>query len=113
MYEELHGAVRQFEVWCNDGKNWLVQDAVTNQWVVAETIITPTDEADEVNGFLNIKKYNTNVGKNWDQIYEVNIKWVECLEVRIVFTEFEGNVLGTKLGIGINDYDRAICDRRF
>jgi len=21
--EELHGAIRQFEVWCSDGKNWL------------------------------------------------------------------------------------------
>jgi len=81
--------------------------------VIAETIITPTGEADEVGGFANIKKYNTFVGTNYEQIFETNIKWVECLEVRVVFTEYEGNVLGTKLGIGINDYDHAICERRY
>jgi len=80
--------------------------------VIAETIITPTDEADEVPGFANIKKYNTNLGTSWHEIFETNVKWVECLEVRIVFTEFEGNVLGTKLGIGINDWDNEICKRR-
>jgi len=28
--EELHGTIRQFEVWCSDGNDWLVQDGVTN-----------------------------------------------------------------------------------
>lgn len=67
--------------------------------------------------FEDVKKYSLTLTPKegapatWDEIFHVPIKEAKCLEVRVVFTKYEGNVLGTKLGIGINDYSGAVCSR--
>jgi len=106
----LHGAIKEFEIWCNNGRNWLVQDQSDDSWVVAETIIHPTSST-STEDFSSIKKYDTGATNEWEKIFTTSVQRVKCLEVRVVFTKFVGNVLGTKLGIGIVDPTGAICDR--
>ena len=110
--ENFRSAVRTFEVWCNDGYDWLVQEEGQDAWKNARFVTTPGARADDPNAFKFVRKYSTGATKgDWSKIFAQALEPVKCLEVRIVFTQYIGNVLGTKLGITVNDDDGNICGR--
>jgi hypothetical protein len=70
VHENFRGAIRTYEVWCNDGYDWLVQEEGDDEcWVPATNIVNPGTNAYDVGGFSRVKKYHTFLGKGqWSKI---------------------------------------------
>lgn len=73
IHENFRSAITVFEVWCNDGYEWLVQkeNDCTNKWHRAEDIVNPGKRASDKNGFDNVKKYRTNAQPgDWAEVFD-------------------------------------------
>lgn len=69
-HENFRGAIKTFEVWCNDGYNWLVQEEGEDCWVPAETITNVGSKANNKNAFTRVRKYETGLKKgDWSKVF--------------------------------------------
>lgn len=106
------GAPQQFEIWWNDGKKWYSMPASNaNTWKPINDLIT-LPNANPID-WSPIKKFNTNLGTNYNSIFtENNFPAFLAKEVRVVFDTFSGTVLAARLGIEVNDHNKVICPKK-
>ena len=83
----------------------------SNSWKPINDLIT-NPNANPID-WTPIKKFNTNLGTNYNSIYsENNFDPFFAKEVRVVFNTFSGTVLAARLGIEVNDADNVICPKK-
>ena len=107
----LRSRIDKFEVWCNDGNDWIVVDD-NNEWKKAADVLKFTKQCHDANDlkpFKDVKKFKTSLN-NFYSIAEIDLpKGQKCLEVRVVFNKYTGTALGTKIGIKVVDPDSRVC----
>ena len=85
--------------------------ALSGKWTDAEKLLDLKNSASDCNEFAKVRKFSTGL-TNYHDIANIAVPpGQQCLEVRVVFNEYRGNALGTKLGIGIVDKDGDVCKR--
>jgi hypothetical protein len=115
----LRSFIEKFEVWCNDGLDWWTVNTA-GLWKKTEDLLEFSLNhyvASDPVPFEKIHKFSSGLS-NYYQISEVNMptisdtpcaQYMQCKEVRVVFTDYYGTALGTKIGLVVNDIHREVC----
>ena len=107
----LRSRIDKFEVWCNDGNNWLVVDK-DKKWNKASEVVhfcNSKDKAKDEEPYEKVFKFETHLN-NFYSIAEIDLpRGQKCLEARVVFNKYTGTALGTKIGIKVVDPDSRVC----